>query len=431
MQSNDCSGLIAEPFEQQDLPPDPSDTSSSRDRVDRLGPVDRLEAISGQALAKRDYYEVLEVPRDADDAALKKAYRQLALQYHPDRNSDDPTAEERFKEVSEAYAVLSNVEKRSAYDRFGHAGVAGPGATGGGPDFGDLGGFADVFNDLFGDIFGAGRSGRRRGRGQRGADLRYHLEIEFLDVVVGVESTIQIPKMRTCQTCSGSGARPGTQPEICSRCGGAGQIMFQQGFFRVNRPCDVCGGSGEQILDRCRGCRGSGRIEGKQTITVRVPAGVENGTRLRMAGEGEAGIAGGPAGELYVDIMVKPHPLFERDGTDIHCEVPIQFVQAVLGAEIEVPTLEGKVSLRIPEGTQSGKLFRMRAKGLPPLQPRLDAAQLERMRGDLFVRIFVEVPTKLNERQRKLLDQFAEESDTLVSSPATRGFMDKLRDFFE
>jgi molecular chaperone DnaJ len=378
-------------------------------------------------LAKRDYYEVLGVDRGVDESELKKAYRKLALENHPDRNPDAPEAEERFKEISEAYAVLSDPEKRRAYDRFGHQGVGGPG---GAPDFGDLGGFTDLFNDLFGDVFGAGRRGGRAGRGQRGADLRYNLAIDMQDVLTGMEATLQIPKMRSCETCSGSGARPGTRPETCGQCRGSGQMVFQQGFFRVARPCDACGGAGEIIKERCRDCRGAGRIEGQQTIQVKVPAGVDDGSRLRLTGEGEAGLNGGPPGDLYVVLHVNPHPLFERDGTELHCEVPVSFVQAALGAEIEVPTLEGRVSITVPEGTQSGKVLRLRSKGLPPLRPRSDPSQLERLRGDLYVRIFVEVPTKLNARQRELLEEFAAESGTEVS-PHTKSFLEKLRDFFD
>lgn len=378
-------------------------------------------------MAKNDFYDVLGVARDASDADLKKAYRKLALECHPDRNPDDPRAEERFKEVSEAYAVLSDPEKRNAYDRFGHAGLGGAGAA---PDFGDLGGFTDLFSDLFGDIFGAGGARRSRGRGQRGADLRYNLEISLYEVLEGCEPEIKIPKMRPCEPCSGSGAKPGTTAETCTRCNGMGQMVFQQGFFRVNRPCDVCGGAGEVVRERCTSCRGAGRIEGQQTIHVRVPPGVDEGARLRLVGEGEAGIAGGPPGDLYVVISIEDHPLFERDGTDLYCDVPVPFTQAALGAEVDAPTLEGKVKLKIPEGTQSGTTLRLRGKGLPPLRPRLDAASVKKMRGDYFARIFVEVPTKLSKRQRKLLEEFAEESGT-VHHAAHKGFMDKLRDFFD
>ena len=376
-------------------------------------------------MAKRDYYEVLGVDRSASADVLKKAYRKLALQYHPDRNPDDPAAEEHFKQVSEAYAVLSDPQKRQAYDRFGHQGVGMGGQGYGAPDFGDLGSFTDLFNDLFGDIFGArgGPGGARRGgRGQRGADLRYNLEIELPDVLEGSDAKLTLPKMRPCGTCDGSGARPGTSRESCSRCHGTGQVVFQQGFFRISRPCDACGGAGEVIRERCRDCRGSGRVESEQTITVRIPPGMDDGARLRLQGEGEAGLAGGPPGDLYVVVSVKPHPFFNRDGPDLHCEVPVPFVQAALGAEVEVPTLDGKVTIRVPEGTQSGKVVRLRGKGVPTLS--------NRSRGDQLCRIFVEVPTKLTDRQRQLLEQFAEESDTEVS-PVTKGFLDKLRDLFD
>jgi molecular chaperone DnaJ len=370
-------------------------------------------------LPKRDYYEVLGVDRSADAETLKRAYRTLALKYHPDRNPDDAEAEDRFKEASEAYAVLSDPEKRRAYDRFGFEGVgAGPGGF---PDFGDLGSFGDVLNDLFGDFFGGRRAdSRRRGRGRRGADLRYNLEFGLEEVLTGKEAKIQIPKMRPCETCRGSGARPGSGPETCERCGGSGQLMFQQGFFRISRPCDACGGAGEVLRDRCPDCRGSGRVEGQQSLQVKIPAGVDHGTRLRLAGEGEAGIAGGPAGDLYVDVSIRPHPFFQRDGVNLHCQVPVPFVQAALGAEIEVPTLEGRETVRIPEGTQSGKLIRLRGKGLPALGGKA--------RGEQIVEIFVEVPTKLTPRQRELLENFAEESGTDVS-PVTRSFLEKLRNF--
>jgi molecular chaperone DnaJ len=370
-------------------------------------------------VAKRDYYEVLGVARNADEAELKKAYRALALKHHPDRNPDDPAAEERFKEASEAYAVLSDPEKRRAYDRFGFQGIGG---SGGFPDFGDLGSFGDVFNDLFGDLFGGRAGGRRQGRGQRGADLRYNLEIELSDVLEGIEAQIKIPKMRACETCRGSGARPGTRPETCQRCRGSGQIVLQQGFFRISRPCDACAGAGEIVRERCADCRGAGRIEGQQSVTVRVPAGVDEGTRLRLTGEGEAGIAGGPPGDLYVVIAMKPHPLFTREGQDLHCEVPISFTQAALGAEIEVPTLEGKVEQRVPEGSQSGKRIRLRGKGLPSLRSSA--------RGDQYLHLFVEVPTKLSKRQRELLEELAEESGTDYT-PLTKSFLDKLRDLFD
>ncbi len=383
-------------------------------------------------MSKRDYYDVLGVERGTSESELKKAYRKLAMECHPDRHPDDPAAEDRFKQVSEAYAVLSDPDKRARYDRFGHAGLGGPGGGGPGADFGDLGNFGDLFNDLFGDIFGGGggRGGSRRGRGQRGADLRYNLEVSLDDVLNGCEPRLKIPRMNRCGTCSGSGAAEGSKPSRCGRCEGTGQLVFQQGFFRVNRPCDACGGAGEVISNPCPTCRGAGRVEGQQSIQVKVPPGIDEGARLRVTGEGEAGVAGGPPGDLYVVMVMREHSLFKREGTDLHLEVPVAFVQAVLGGEIEVPTLDGKVKLSIPEGTQSGRVLRLRGKGLPPLQPRLDPAQLKQMRGDLYVKVFVEVPTKLNARQRELLEEFAAQSGHEVS-PATRGFVEKLRDLFD
>lgn len=369
-------------------------------------------------MSKRDYYEVLGVSRDAGPDELKKAYRRLALQFHPDRNPGDAQAEDRFKEASEAYAVLSDADKRRQYDRFGFEGV-GTGGPGGFP--GGFGDFTDLFNDLFGDLFG-GRMGARRGRGQRGADLRYNFELDLADVLEGREATLDLPKMTECETCAGSGAREGTKPQRCTRCDGTGQAIFQQGLFRISRPCEVCQGEGWVVRDPCPTCRGTGRTEGQKTIKVRIPPGVDDGMRLRLAGEGEAGVAGGPPGDLYVVIRLRPNPFFERDGTDLLCEVPVPFTQAALGAEIEVPTLEGKVKMRIPEGTQPGKVLRLRGKGVPALGSRT--------RGDQLVRVFVEVPNKLTDRQRELLEQLAEESGT-EATPVTRGFLEKLKDLFE
>ena len=370
-------------------------------------------------MAKRDYYEVLGVPRGASSDDLKKAYRRLALQHHPDRNPEDAEAEELFKEASEAYAVLSDPDKRGQYDRFGHQGV-GMGGPGGFPGA-DFQGFADIFGDLFGDLFGGARGGRR-GRGQRGADLRYNLELDLADLLEGTEEQIEVPRMVRCETCSGSGARAGTSPERCPRCQGSGQAIYQQGLFRISRPCDGCGASGWVVSDPCQTCRGRGRIEGRKSLNVRIPAGIDDGMRLRVAGEGEAGIAGGPPGDLFVVVQVRPHPFFTRDGADLACEVPISFVQAVLGTEIEVPTLEGRVSLRVPEGTQNGKVMRLRGKGLPGLRSS--------ERGDQYVRIFVEVPTRLSGEQREILERFAELSGEEVS-PVTKGFLEKLRDLFD
>jgi molecular chaperone DnaJ len=370
-------------------------------------------------MSKRDYYEILGVSRSASEDELKSAYRRLALENHPDRNPDDPAAEERFKEASEAYAVLSDAEKRAQYDRFGHDAVGGGGAgpfPGGFPDFGDL------FNDLFGDLFGSRMGGRGRGRGQRGADLRYNLRIDLNQVLEGHEASLDLPKMMGCETCNGSGAREGSSPERCGRCQGTGQAIFQQGLFRISRTCDACAGEGFVVRDPCADCRGSGRIEGQKKLKVRIPAGVEDGMRLRVAGEGEAGISGGPPGDLYVVMHLAEHPFFVREGPDLHCEVPIPFVHAALGTEVDVPTLEGKVSMRIPEGTQPGKVLRLRGKGLPSLSGN--------GRGDQLVRIFVEVPTKLSGRARELLGEFADATGTEVS-PVTKGFLDKLRDLFD
>ena len=370
-------------------------------------------------MARRDYYEVLSVARDADGAELKKAYRARALEDHPDRNPGDEAAEERFKEASEAYAVLSDPEKRQAYDRFGFAGAGG---QGGFQDDGDLGNFSDLFGDLFGDMFGGSRGGQRRTRGQRGADLRYNLEVELSDVIKGLQAQIQIPKMRPCGSCEGSGARAGTSPETCPQCRGSGQMILQQGFFRISRPCDGCSGGGQIVRERCADCRGAGRIEGEQTIKVSVPPGVDDGTRLRLNGEGEAGISGGPPGDLYVVMSIKADPRFERDGVDLHYAAPVSFPQAALGAQIDVPTIDGNVEMTIPAGIQSGKVLRLRGKGVPSLQSS--------GRGDQLVHVFVEVPTKLNARQRELLEELAEESGGLGSQPS-RSFLDKLRNVFE
>ena len=374
-------------------------------------------------MSKRDYYEILGVARGASDEELKKAYRARAMKHHPDRNPGDARAEEAFKEASEAYAVLSDAEKRQQYDQFGHQGVGagGAGAAGGFSGFGD---FGDLFNELFGaaGMGGGRRRTRGRGRGRRGADLRYRHEIEIKTVLTGEHATLNLPKMMRCEKCNGGGAAPGTKPETCKHCGGSGEAIFQQGLFRISRPCDVCRGEGTLIRKPCPACRGGGRREGQKTIKVRIPPGVEDGMRLRVTGEGEAGIAGGPPGDLYVVVQVREHSLFERDGVNLHCEVPIAFTAATLGAEVQVPTLEGRVTMRIPEGTQSGKVLRLRGRGLPSL----NAAR----RGDQLVHLFVEVPTRLNAKQRALLEAFAKETSGDVS-PRTQGFLSKLRDLFE
>jgi molecular chaperone DnaJ len=369
-------------------------------------------------VSKRDYYEILGVSRDASGDELKKAYRKLAHEYHPDKNPDDPAAEARFKEASEAYAVLADSDKRAQYDRFGHAAFSG--GAGGGPfegDFDPFSAFGDLFSDFFGgDIFGGGR--RRRRGGQRGADLRYDLEVEFEVAALGGEQTLTIPKHKGCETCGGEGG----ERETCARCGGQGQIVMQQGFFRVARTCDSCGGLGRSLRRACADCRGSGRTETVQTLNVRIPAGVDTGVRLRLSGEGEAGHDGGPSGDLFVVVHVQEHPLFERHDADLVCDVPVSIAQAALGCEMEVPTLEGKEQLEIEPGTQPGAIIRMRGRGLPHLRGGA--------RGDLHYRIQVEVPSKLSARQRELMEEFAGISGDEFS-PRRRGFLDALRDLFD
>ncbi len=366
---------------------------------------------------KRDYYEILGVSRDTSADELKKAYRKLAHQFHPDKNPDDPAAEASFKEASEAYAVLSNAEQRAQYDRFGHAGVGGPGGRDPFEGFDPFSSFSDLFSDFFGrDVFG-GR-GPGRGNGRRGADLRYDLEVDFTIAAMGGEESIRVPKHRACEPCNGLGG----ERETCPRCGGHGQVALQQGFFRINRTCDRCQGLGQSLKVACQECRGQGRVESVQNLTVRIPAGVDDGVRLRLQSEGEGGLAGGPSGDLFVVIHVKEHSLFERDGADLHCEVPVSIAQAALGCDIDVPNLEGRETLKIRAGTQSDEVIRMRGKGLP----RLGGGP----RGDLHVHIFVEVPNKLDDRQRELLEEFAEISGDDVN-PRRRGFLNKLRDLFD
>jgi molecular chaperone DnaJ len=369
-------------------------------------------------LEKRDYYEILGVHRNASDTEIKKAYRKLALQFHPDKNAGDKEAEERFKEISEAYSVLSDPQKRVTYDQYGHAGLG----NGGGYSSGGFGGspFEDIFGDLFGDIFG-GRA-RSRGRGRRGDDLRYNLSIKFEEAAFGLETKIQIPRYETCVTCEGIGARPGTSPRTCQVCHGAGQVRYQQGFFSLTRPCPECGGEGQVIDQPCNDCSGTGRIRGKKTISLKIPAGVETGSRLKLTGEGEPGIQGGPPGDLYVVLSVQEHPLFQREGQDIICEIPISFPQAALGCELEVPTLTEKISIKVPAGTQSGKVVSLPGKGFPSLQGY--------NRGDQLVLLRVETPTRLTGRQKELLEEFAREGGEEVH-PMGKSFLEKVRELFD
>jgi molecular chaperone DnaJ len=371
-------------------------------------------------MSKRDYYETLEVSNTAGDAEIKKAFRRLAMKYHPDRNPDDAEAEAMFKEAKEAFEVLSNAGKRAAYDQFGHAGV--DQSVGGGGFSG--GGFGDAFSDIFGDIFGGGGGGGGRSRVRKGADLQYNLELSLEDAVAGSTVKIRIPTLRHCTACSGSGARPGTSAETCSTCGGHGQVRMQQGFFSVQQTCPNCRGKGTTISDPCNTCQGVGRVKEHKSLSVEVPAGVDNGDRIRLSGEGEAGDAGAAAGDLFVQIHVKSHPIFERDNADLYCEVPISIVTAALGGELEVPSLGGKLNLKIPVGTQTHKLFRMRGKGVKPVRGGPT--------GDLICRIVVETPVKLNSKQKELLEQFAQSmGKTTKHSPNETSWVDSMKKFFE
>jgi len=373
-------------------------------------------------MAKRDYYEVLGVTREASDDDLKKAYRKLAMKHHPDRNPDNPSAEERFKEAKEAYEVLSDPNKRSAYDQYGHAGVdpTAAGAGGFGPGFG---GFADAFSDIFGDIFGGGRGGGRSNV-YRGADLRYNLEISLEDAARGTETRIRIPTMEECESCKGSGAKPGTQPKVCPTCGGAGQVRIQQGFFSIQQTCPKCHGSGRVIPEPCPTCRGAGRVKQHKTLSVKIPSGIDNGDRIRLSGEGEHGVNGGPPGDLYVQIHVKRHPVFEREGDDLHCEMPISFTTAALGGEIEIPTLDGAAKIRVPHETQSGKVFRLRGKGIKGVRSSAP--------GDLMCHVVVETPVNLTDDQKDLLREFEAISQKNADrhNPRAKSWMDKVREFF-
>ncbi|MBU2884490.1 molecular chaperone DnaJ [Gilvimarinus agarilyticus] len=374
-------------------------------------------------MAKRDYYDILGVSKDASAPELKKAYRRVAMKHHPDRNPGDAESEEKFKEASEAYEVLSDEQKRAAYDQFGHAGVDGQGGMGGGAGAGGFGNFSDIFGDVFGDIFGGAGGGRgRRGGPTRGSDLRYTLDLTLEDAVRGSQVQIKVPRLAHCDTCDGSGAKPGSSPVTCSTCGGVGQVRMQQGFFSVQQACPNCHGRGTVISDPCGSCHGQGRVEETKTLSVKVPPGVDTGDRIRLSGEGEAGAEGGPSGDLYVQMNVKEHEIFTRDGRDLYCEVPIDFVQATLGGEIEVPTLDGRVKLKVPAETQTGKLFRLRGKGVAPV--RGGAA------GDLMCRVVIETPVNLTSKQKELLQQFAGTMKEGKNSPRQKSWFDGMKNFF-
>jgi molecular chaperone DnaJ len=372
-------------------------------------------------MSKRDYYEILGASRDASDADIKKAYRRLAMKHHPDRNTgDSEEAEERFKEAKEAYEVLSDANKRAAYDQYGHAGV--DPSMGGRPGAG-AGGFEDVFGDVFGDIFGGG--GRRGQRVHRGSDLQYNLELTLEEAVFGTEVKIRVPTLVACKTCSGSGAKKGTSATTCTTCGGAGQVRMQQGFFAVQQTCPQCRGKGQMISDPCTDCHGQGRKQEQKTLSVKVPAGVDTGDRIRLANEGEAGEQGAPNGDLYVQMHVKPHAIFTRDDNDLFCEMPISLVTAALGGEIEVPTLNGKIRLKIPPETQTGKSFRMRSKGVKPVRGGAT--------GDLLCRVNVETPVKLSNKQKDLLKEFEKsiQQDGKHHSPQHASWGERMKQFFD
>lgn len=373
-------------------------------------------------MAKKDFYEILGINRDASDDEIKKAYRKLAMKYHPDRNPDSKTAEDQFKEVKEAYEVLSDSQKRAAYDQYGHAGVdpqAGMGTAGG---FGG-GGFSDAFGGIFDEIFG-GRGGGGRSNVYRGADLRYNLEITLEQAAHGTETQIRIPTMEACEPCGGSGAKPGTKPKTCPTCHGAGQVRLQQGFFSIQQTCHKCHGTGHVIAEPCTSCHGQGRIKKQKTLAVKIPAGVDAGDRIRLASEGEHGVNGGPPGDLYVQIALKKHPVFVREGSDLHCEMPISFTTAALGGEIDIPTLDGAASIKIPSETQTGRTFRLRGKGIKGVRSHTH--------GDLLCHVVVETPVNLTERQKALLrelDETHKDSDE-KHHPRAQSWMDKVKAFF-
>ena len=372
-------------------------------------------------MAKRDLYEILGVAKNASDDELRKAYRKLAMKYHPDRNPDSKEAEEKFKEAKEAYEILSDAEKRSAYDRFGHAGVdpnaAGMGGAGGA-------GFADAFGDIFGEIFGAGRRGGGGPQVYRGSDLKYTLDISLEQAANGFDTEIRVPSWENCETCHGSGAKPGTQPRTCSTCGGSGAVRMQQGFFSVQQTCPTCHGTGKEITDPCPSCDGVGRIRKNKTLQVKIPAGIDDGMRIRSSGNGEPGVNGGPPGDLYVEIHIKPHGIFQRDGDDLHCELTIPFTKAALGGAVEVPTLSGKGEITLPEGTQTGKTFRLRGKGIKGVRGSYP--------GDLYCHVVVETPVRLTDEQKKILRQFEESLETggKKHSPNSESWTDRVKNFF-
>lgn len=371
---------------------------------------------------KADFYETLGVQKGADEKELKAAFRKLAMQFHPDRNPGDTACEHRFKEINEAYETLKDPNKRAAYDRFGHAAFENGGGGGFGANGFAAGGFADIFEDIFGDMMG-GRQRRSSNGRERGADLRYNMEISLEEAFSGKTAQIHVPASISCTDCSGTGARPGTQPVTCTMCSGAGRVRASQGFFSVERTCPQCHGRGQMIKDPCPKCSGQGRVTEERSLSVNIPAGIEDGTRIRLAGEGEAGLRGGPSGDLYIFLSVKPHELFQRDGADLYCKVPISMTSAALGGSFEVTTLDGtQTRVKVPEGSQNGRQFRLKGKGMPVLrQPTI---------GDLYIQVSVETPQNLTRRQRELLEEF-EKLSSNDNSPQSSGFFSRMKDFFE
>jgi molecular chaperone DnaJ len=371
-------------------------------------------------MAKRCYYEVLGVARDAGEADLKAAFRKLAMKYHPDRNAGEKDAEHRFKEINEAYEVLRDADKRAAYDRYGHA--AFEQGAGGGPGFGAD--FASTFADIFDDLFGmSGRRGRGAAGRERGADLRFNMEITIEEAYAGKTAQVRIPTSVTCEACSGSGAKTGSKPKTCPTCGGHGRVRHAQGFFTLERTCPGCHGRGQVIDDPCKSCAGSGRVTRERNLSVNIPAGVEDGTRIRLAGEGEAGLRGGPPGDLYIFLSIAPHAFFQRDGADLHCRVPISMVTAAIGGTFEVPTVDGgKTGVKVPEGTQSGRRFRLQGKGMPVLRSK--------QTGDMYVQVVVETPQNLTKRQKELLAEFERQSSA-KTQPEASGFFSRVKEFFD
>ncbi|SFA91198.1 molecular chaperone DnaJ [Rhizobium sp. NFR07] len=374
-------------------------------------------------MAKADFYETLGVARTADEKELKSAFRKMAMKYHPDKNPGDAEAEKKFKELNEAYETLKDPQKRAAYDRYGHAAFEQGGMGGGGGFGGAQGGFSDIFEDIFGEMMGGGRARRSAGGRERGADLRYNMEISLEECFTGKTAQIRVPTSITCDVCTGSGAKPGTQPKTCGTCQGSGRVRASQGFFSVERTCPTCHGRGQTITDPCTKCHGQGRVTEERSLSVNIPAGIEDGTRIRLQGEGEAGARGGPAGDLYIFLSVTPHEFFQRDGADLYCAVPISMTTAALGGTFDVGTLDGSKSrVSVPEGTQAGKQFRLKGKGMPVLRSS--------QTGDLYIQIGIETPQKLTKRQRELLQEF-EEISSKENNPESTGFFARMKEFFD